>query len=174
MRKRISVKMHLPTELYKGSGFYDTLNRWIGQATRKARCLTIRSSQYKTLWHKRSDRSFSKVFWHLSSVYHLTPIKSRLLKKWRQQKSIKDNRRFIGMCSYYRSCLPSFAAVSEPLVALTRKHDRFEWTEKCQKAFKKLKRLFVYSHVMAPSNANVPYRLYNGACHYAVGAILVQ
>ena len=102
------------------------------------------------------------------------PDKIQAIKEMAPPESVKDTRRFIGMCSYYRSCLPSFAAVCEPLIALTRKHVRFEWTGKCQKAFEKLKRLLVSSHVMAPPNPNKPYRLYTDACHYAVGAILVQ
>ena len=56
---------------------------------------------------------------------------------------VKECRSFIGMCSYYRRFIPNFSEIAEPIIALTRKYAKFNWTEKCQKAFNFLKKVQV-------------------------------
>ena len=88
--------------------------------------------------------------------------------------SIKDVRSLLGMTNYYRTSLPNYAKVAEPLIQLTRKNVRFAWNDERQIAFDELKRLLTSSHVMAPPDLNRKYKLYTDACGYAVGGILVQ
>ena len=52
------------------------------------------------------------------------------------QKTVKS---FLGLCNYYRSFVPNFAAVAGPLNKLLRKDIPFESDEKYQEAFLKLK-----------------------------------
>ena len=80
----------------------------------------------------------------------------------------------LGMCNYYRSSLPNYAKVAEPLIELTRNYVRFAWNNERQEAFDELKRLLTSSHVMAPPDINKPYKIYTDACDYAIGGILVQ
>ena len=88
--------------------------------------------------------------------------------------SVSEVRSFLGMSGYYRQCIPDYAQVAEPLVALTRKFAQFTWSEERQKAFDILKSLLTSSHVMAAPRTDQPYKLYTDACDYAVGGILVQ
>jgi hypothetical protein len=53
--------------------------------------------------------------------------------------SVIEIRAFIGMCSHYRRFIPNCSQVVEPLIALTRKYAKFEWSETCQTAFDYLK-----------------------------------
>ena len=102
------------------------------------------------------------------------PEKVQAIKEMSPPKTVSDVRRFLGCCGYYRQCLNSYAETSAPLVELTRKHQRFEWTDRHQKAFDDLKRLLISSHVMTAPDTSKPYKLYTDACDYAIGAILVQ
>ena len=88
--------------------------------------------------------------------------------------SIKDVRSLLGMTNYYRTSLPNYAKIAEPLIQLTRKNVRFAWNDERQNAFDDLKRLLISSHVMAPPDVNRGYKLFTDACDYAVGGILVQ
>ena len=47
------------------------------------------------------------------------------------QKTVKS---FLGLCNYYRSFVPNFAAIANPLNKLLRKDIPFEWTDKCEEA----------------------------------------
>ena len=88
--------------------------------------------------------------------------------------TVKAVRAYLGTCGYYRSCLPNYAHISDPLIALTRKHVRFHWTKSCQTAFEKLKHLLLSSHVMRAPNPHKHYRWYKEASDYPIGGILVQ
>ena len=58
------------------------------------------------------------------------PEKVQAINEMSPPNSVKDVRRFLGMCSYFRGCLRGYAEKSVPLVELTRKHERFEWTDR--------------------------------------------
>ena len=105
---------------------------------------------------------------------HTDPDKVQAIRDMAPPKNVHDVRRYLGMCGFYRSSMPHYAQTAEPLVELTRKHVRFQWDERRQKAFDELKQLLMSSHVMSPPDTTRPYKLYTDACNYAVGAILVQ
>ena len=71
------------------------------------------------------------------------PEKVQVIKEMSPPKNVKDYRRCLGICSYFCGCLRSYAEISIPLVELKRKHVRFEWTDRRQKAFDDLKQLLV-------------------------------
>jgi hypothetical protein len=89
-------------------------------------------------------------------------------------KNVKGVRSFLGLTNYYRQCVPSYANIAEPIVALTRKSVPFVWEPKCQEAFELLKAALVSPSVMAHPDVDRPYSLYTDACDYAVGGVLVQ
>jgi len=88
--------------------------------------------------------------------------------------TIKEVRSLLGMTNYYRTSLPNYATIAEPLIQLTRKYTKFTWTSEHQSAFDELKSLLISSHVMAAPDLNRGYKLFTDASDYAVGGILVQ
>ncbi len=52
--------------------------------------------------------------------------------------SVKEVRRFLGMCGFYRKHIPNFAQIVAPLTNLTRNTVELIWTDKCQEAFDEL------------------------------------
>ncbi len=89
-------------------------------------------------------------------------------------QDVKGVRAFLGMAGYYRQCVPGFAEYAAPLNALTKKHARFEWTERHQWGFDKLKEALCSERVMIHPDPMKPYQLHTDASDYAVGAILTQ
>ena len=67
------------------------------------------------------------------------PLKVESIRTLAPPTNVKECRSFVAMCSYYRRFVPNFAKISEPIVALTKKHARFKWTEQCQEAFDLMK-----------------------------------
>jgi hypothetical protein len=104
----------------------------------------------------------------------MDPKKVEAIVKLDPPKTVSEIRSFMGMAGYYRQCLPNFAQIAEPLVRLTRKYVKFQWTMDQQKAFDTLKAMLVSGHVMAYPKLNQPYKLYTDACNHAVGGILCQ
>ena len=102
------------------------------------------------------------------------PDKVAVIANLQPPTTVKEIRSMLGIYNYYRTSLPNYAKVAEPLIDLTRKQVRFTWNDERQEAFDKLKQLLISSHVMAPPDTHKPYKLYNDACDYAIGGILVQ
>lgn len=66
----------------------------------------------------------------------------------------KSVRRFLGLCSYYRRCIPAFSHTAAPLTKLTRDDSPFVWTDEQQAAFDELKQRLSTSPVLAHFDEN--------------------
>ena len=86
----------------------------------------------------------------------------------------KGVRRVLGSANYYHQLMVHYADVVAPLTNLTRKTVKFDWDEKCQEAWRKLKQLLLDCVVLKFPNPAKPYKLYTDASDYSLGAILVQ
>ena len=62
----------------------------------------------------------------------------------------------------------------EPVIALTRKHARFRWTDECQSAFEYLKQSLTVVPLLAYPDPNKPYVLYTDASNSCIGSCLTQ
>ena len=72
------------------------------------------------------------------------PAKVEAVKNWPRPSSLTETRAFVGLASYYRNHIRSFADIARPLHALTRKGKRFFWGEAQERAFVQLKKLSRY------------------------------
>ena len=100
----------------------------------------------------------------------LDPQKIEAIKSLLSPTCVREVRSFIGMGSYYRRFIPNFSEIAEPVIALTRKHARFKWTDDCQRAFEYLKQSFTVAY----PDPNKPYTLYTDASNSYIGACLTQ
>ena len=88
--------------------------------------------------------------------------------------NVCEVRSFIGMCSYYRRFLPNFSQIAMPLIKLTKKYAKFDWSPECQIAFDFLKESLTTIPVLAYPDTNKPYILYTDASEECIGACLCQ
>jgi hypothetical protein len=104
------------------------------------------------------------------------PAKIDLIRKYigKQPTSIKDVRSFLGLLSYYRSFVKNFAKKAEPLVALTRKDEKWRWTKLEQDAWNDLVECLVASTVLRTPDFNYPFILQTDASGIGLGAVLSQ
>ena len=102
------------------------------------------------------------------------PEKAAAISRMTSPQATTEVRTFLGMTGYYRSCIPDYAKIAEPLVELTRKNFRFTWEDRHQSAFDQLKAALISDTIMAHPQTDKPYHLYTDACDYAIGAILCQ
>ena len=58
--------------------------------------------------------------------------KTQAIENWPVPRNVTEVRSFLGLCSYYRRFVPSFASLADPLHKLTKKGNSFKWTEDCQ------------------------------------------
>ena len=55
------------------------------------------------------------------------PAKVSAITRMASPSSVSELRTLLGMSGYYRTCIKDYAKIAEPLVALTKKHARFQW-----------------------------------------------
>lgn len=102
------------------------------------------------------------------------PRNVKSVQDWPTPRSATEVRAFLGLCSYYRKFIRSFAHHSVPLHALTEKNAPFQWTSQCQDAFTYLKHALTNPPVVSFPDFTVPFSLYTDASGSAIGAVLAQ
>jgi len=63
------------------------------------------------------------------------PCKTIAISDWPRPASVSEVRTFCGLASYYRTFVPHFAHVAEPLHDLTKKNVTIDWTDDCETSF---------------------------------------
>ena len=54
-------------------------------------------------------------------------------------RNVIEVRSLLGLAGYYRRFVKGFSMTAGPMTRLLQKNVRFEWSEKCQASFEKLK-----------------------------------
>ena len=113
---------------------------------------------------------------HLISGEGIKPVSEKLdsMEKIASPKNPKQVKQFLGLVGYYRKFVPRFSDIARPLTNLTRKTQKFEWTEPCQKAFKALQRELMKEPILKYPDVNKPYIMFTDASKYAWACVLTQ
>ena len=59
-----------------------------------------------------------------------SPEKVKALKQYPAPKNVKEVRSFLGLASFYRKLIPTFAEIAKPITVLTRRGQEFMWRPK--------------------------------------------
>ena len=70
----------------------------------------------------------------------MDPEKVEVVMSWERPKSVFEIRSFLGFTGYYRRFIDDFSRLETPMTRLTRKEVMFDWDDRCEEAFQKLKR----------------------------------
>ena len=105
------------------------------------------------------------------------PQKVKAIKDWPVPSDVTALRQFLGLASYYRRYIQSFADISAPLNKLTWKSIPFEWSSECSEAFAMLKDNLMKAPILAypcftPNAAK--FIVQTDASGVGLGAVLEQ
>jgi hypothetical protein len=114
---------------------------------------------------------------------HLMPAKVEAINNWPKPMNIHEVRQFLGLCTYYRKFVRSFANMAAALHELLKESDErlhkkkfrpINWTARCQAAFIKLKKAMTSEPVLAVTDPTKPYCIEMDASEWAISIILMQ
>ncbi|GBG69928.1 hypothetical protein CBR_g4754 [Chara braunii] len=88
--------------------------------------------------------------------------------------TITQVRAFLGLASYYRRFIKSFAVIAGPLTNLLRKDQPLIWTSECDQAFSTLKAALISPPVLIRPDPEKPFVLITDWQPEAISAILAQ
>jgi len=84
------------------------------------------------------------------------PSKIQAVKDWPILKSKIEIKSFIGLAGYYRRFAHDFSKIAAPLTKLTRKREKYAWTEECASAFEELKNKLITALILkTPSRTRI-------------------
>ena len=91
---------------------------------------------------------------------------------FKQPVDPKGVMRFAGLANFYREHIQNFADIMHPLVNLTKKKVKWEWSSECNDAFEKMKKCLVEAPVRNFVNFDLPLVLSCDASAVGLGCVL--
>ncbi|GBG78637.1 hypothetical protein CBR_g27863 [Chara braunii] len=113
---------------------------------------------------------------HEISAEGLKPDDAKVasIRDWPRPQSVTEMRSFLGMTGYYRTFVKNYSIVAAPLTDLTRLDTPWEWTDKCEAAFRHLKHALTHYEVLKLPDPDKPFIVTTDASQYGIGAVLAQ
>ena len=102
------------------------------------------------------------------------PVKIEAIMNWKPPRNVTEVRSFLGLVGYYRRFVQGFSVITSSLTRLLRKGVKFEWYDKCQSSFKRLKEILVEAPVLTQPTSGRDYTMYNDALRIGLGCVLMQ
>ena len=102
------------------------------------------------------------------------PDKVKAIVDYTAPQNVKQVRRFLGMCGWYRRFIANYSDISVPISNLLKKSESFTWTDEAQNAFVKLKYALVSAPVLANPDFLKLFILQCDASQTGVGCVLYQ
>ncbi len=109
-----------------------------------------------------------------SSGIHTQANKIEASKNFLQQRSVENDRSFLGLRGYYRPFVCGFAKIVSPLNQLTKKGVLFHWDAPQQNSFDALKTALTNAPVLQFPNYAEPFTIFTDGPTLGLGAVLMQ
>ena len=109
-----------------------------------------------------------------NGVVKTDPEKIKSIVDFPPPVTVKQIRRFLGMCGWYRRFISNYSDISVPITDLLKKNEKLKWTPEAQSAFEKLKECLVAAPVLANPDFSRQFNLQCDASQTGVGCVLYQ
>ncbi|KAA3484788.1 DNA/RNA polymerases superfamily protein [Gossypium australe] len=128
----------------------------------------------QTLCEKQPYAKFSKCEFWLQEVGFLGHIvsaegirvdlnKISMIVNWKPLKNVSEVRSFLGLVGYYRRFVQGFSMIASPITCLLQKDVKFEWIDKCQQSFDRMKALLTEAPVLVQLELGKEFVIYSDA-----------
>lgn len=107
-----------------------------------------------------------------SSGLHKAPSKVKVIVEAPSPKNVNQLRSFLGLLIYYARFVPNLANKLKPLHELLNKTKSWNWTNKCEAAFKEVKTTLSRSEALTHFDPALLLQLACDASPYGVGAVV--
>ena len=104
----------------------------------------------------------------------IDPQKIEAIVDWKPPTNVTEVRSFLGLASYYRKFVEGFSKIATPLTKLTRKEEKFIWSETCQNGFDELKQRLTTAPVLTLPSGSEGFTVYCDASKQGLGCVLMQ
>lgn len=103
---------------------------------------------------------------------HPTEAKVEAIRGAPCPMNVSELKSFLGLLNYYGQYLPNLSTTLQPLHELLRQETSWEWTPKCETAFRSCKDQLSSDRVLVHYDTGKPLRLACDASAYGLGAVI--
>ena len=104
----------------------------------------------------------------------MDPSKIVVILEWEPPRNVIEVHSFLGLAGFYRRFIKGFSMIVAPMTRLLQKNVRFEWSEKCQASFEKLKAFLIEASVLTQPTYSKEYVIFSDASLNGLGCFLMQ
>jgi hypothetical protein len=102
------------------------------------------------------------------------PEKIKSIMEWPVPKDVVDIWSFMGIMGYYRRFIEGFSKIAYPITSLQKKGTKFNWSQKCQDSFNKLKELLASVPILKVAYPDKDFTICVDASKEGLGVVLTQ
>ena len=136
----------------------------------------------------RKERLYEKLskceFWlnEVSFLGHIVskegirvdPKKIEVVVEWNPPRSVTKVRSFLGLVGYYRRFVKGFSMTAALMTRLLQKNIKYEWSEKFQRSFDKLKAFLIEALVLTQPTYGKEYVIFSDVSLNGLGCVLMK
>ena len=102
------------------------------------------------------------------------PEKIEAIRSWKEPTTVKGIQAYLGFCNFYRIFIREYSRIARPLTQLTRKDQRFKFTEEYQETFNKLKQALCSAPILTHYHLNRETRMETDSSDIVTVGVLSQ
>ena len=102
------------------------------------------------------------------------PKKIEEVVEWKPPRNVTEVRSFLGLAGYYRRFVKRFSMNAAPMTRLLQKNVKYEWSEKCQRSFDKLKAFLTEAPVLTQPTCGREYVIFGDVSLNGLGCVLMH
>ena len=102
------------------------------------------------------------------------PSKIEVILEWKPPRNVTEVCSFLGLVGYYRRFVKGFSMTMALMMRLFQKNVRFEWNEKCQASFEKLKAFLTEAPVLTQLTYNKEYVIFSDVSLNGLRCVLME
>ena len=110
----------------------------------------------------------------LKEGIRVDPKKIEVVVEWKPPRNVTEVRSFLELAGYYRRFVKGFSMTAAPMTKLLQKNVKYEWSEKCQRSFDKLKSFLTEAPVLTQPTCCREYVIFSDASLNGLGCVLMQ
>ena len=104
----------------------------------------------------------------------MDPKNIEVVVEWKPTRNVTEVRSFLGLAGYYRRFIKGFFMTVAPMTRLLQKNVKYEWSEKIQRSFDKLKAFLTEAPILTQPTCGKKYVSFSYASLNGLGCVLIQ
>ena len=102
------------------------------------------------------------------------PKKVEAVMSWERPRLVFEIRSFLGLARNYRRFIEDFSQLAIPMMRLSQKEVKFDWDDRCEKAFQELRRRLTTAPILIVPDRGQGYTVHCDASKTGLGCVLMQ